>query len=262
MLQAIVPSHQMTGDITVRFGGNGNLYAGILRTPFTDLDAQGNPIPRLNILRTGNVLSGAEMSVLVDRTGAGVDQPYIQAAAVGGRDVVFCGDNDFNQSPVSANMDFSQDGAGALPQFKTTVVDVRSTEGDAPSIRPVIQIDGTVYGAFLERISGTTAADLRYNVAVVRDDSFARNNPLFAALTDPGDGRAGRIVAPNRLIPFMNEPILGQGGSEARSPLWSIHEPARAERYMLPGPIVWARTTTRFTWFVPATGVKIGRPIC
>src|SRR5271163_1614038 len=66
-LQAIVPSDRETADITVRFGGNGNLYAGILRTPFTQFDNQGNPIPRLNILQTGDVVGGAEMSVLVDR---------------------------------------------------------------------------------------------------------------------------------------------------------------------------------------------------
>ncbi len=210
LLQAIVPSDQMTADITIRFGGNGNLYAGILRTPFTQFDSQNNPIPTLNILRTGNVLSGAEMTVLVSRTGAGVDQPYIQAASVGGSDVVFCGNNDFNNDPQSANIDFSVDGANAVPPFKTAVVDVRAGDGDAPSIRPVIHADGTVYGAFLSRISGTTDADLRYDVVVVRDDNFAKNNPAFAALTDPGDGLAGRIVATNRLIPFLNEVYLGQ----------------------------------------------------
>ncbi|HEV1287231.1 MAG TPA: sialidase family protein [Bryobacteraceae bacterium] len=209
-LQAIVPSDQMTADITIRFGGNGNLYAGILRTPFTQFDAQNNPIPTLNILRTGNVLSGAEMSVLVTRTGAGVDQPYIQAASVGGSDVVFCGNNDFNDNPQSANMDFSNDAANAVPPFKTTVVDVRAGEGDAPSIRPAIHSDGTVYGAFLSRISGSADASLRYDVVVVRDDNFAKGAAAFAALTDPSDGQAGRIVAANRLIPFLNEPYLGQ----------------------------------------------------
>ena len=210
LLQAIVPSDQMTADITIRFGGNGNLYAGTLRTPFTNFDSQGNPIPTLNILRSGNVLSGAEMAVLVSRTGAGVDQPYIQAASVGGSDVVFCGNNDFNNNPQSANIDFSTDGANAVPPFKTAVVDVRAGEGDAPSIRPAIHSDGTVYGAFLSRISGSTDATLRYNVVVVRDDNLGKAAPVFGALTDPGDGQAGKIVAKNRLIPFLNEVYLGQ----------------------------------------------------
>jgi hypothetical protein len=61
-LQAIVPSDQMTADITVRFGGNGNLYAGIIHTPITQ-DAQGNATPTLNILR-GDIQSSNEMTVL------------------------------------------------------------------------------------------------------------------------------------------------------------------------------------------------------
>ena len=210
LLQAIVPSDKMTADITVRFGGNGTLYAGIIRTPL-DSDPVGNPIGTLNILRTDNVLSGAEMAVLVSRELArGVDQPYIQAISVGGKDVVFCGNNDFNQDPQTANMDFSQNAAVAGPAFKTQVVDLRAGGGDAPSIRPAIHSDGTVYGAFLSNVGGTSVTTLQYNVVVVRDDGFAQDNPGFGALTDPSDGVAGRIVAANRLIPFLNEPYLGQ----------------------------------------------------
>jgi len=52
-LHAIVPSDQMTADITLRFGSSSNnLYAGIIRTPIV------SNAPRLNILRTNNVLSG------------------------------------------------------------------------------------------------------------------------------------------------------------------------------------------------------------
>src|SRR5437899_4291406 len=82
-LRAIVPSEVETADITVRFSGSGTLYAAILRNPVED------DRPLLNILRTNDVLSGAEMTVLVQRRGNGVDQPYIQAATVGGKDVVF-----------------------------------------------------------------------------------------------------------------------------------------------------------------------------
>src|SRR5262249_61571300 len=80
-LNAIVPSQVQTADITLRFSSTTNhLYAGIIRLPFTAFDPQGNPIPTLNILRTDNFLGTAKMKVLVDRTGAGVDQPYVQAA--------------------------------------------------------------------------------------------------------------------------------------------------------------------------------------
>jgi hypothetical protein len=209
-LQAIVPSTPMTADITVRFGGTGNLYAGIIAQPFTQFDAQNQPIPTLNILRSGNVLSGAEMAVLVSRTGSGVDQPYIQALGANGTDVVFCGNNDFNLNPQTANMDFTGDGMSTVPPFKTQAVDVRAGQGDAPSIRPVIHSDGTVYGAFLSRTGGTNNNDLTYNVVVVRDDNFASSGAPFSALTDPSDGLAGRIVAENRTIPFLNEPFMGQ----------------------------------------------------
>jgi len=209
-LQAIVPSTPMTADITVRFGGTGNLYAGIIAQPFTQFDAQGNPIPTLNIVRSGNILSGAEMAVLVSRTGAGVDQPYIQAMGVNGTDVVFCGNNDFSLNPQTANMDFTNDGVNAMPPFKTQAVDVRAGLGDAPSIRPAIHSDGTVYGAFLSRTGGTNNNDLTYNVVVVRDDNFASGASPFGVLTDPSDGQAGRLIAQDRTIPFLNEPFLGQ----------------------------------------------------
>ena len=83
VLKSIVPSSSADGsataDITVSFGSSSNkLYAGILRLPFP-----GNN-PRLNILRTDDFQSGTAMKVLVDRTGHGVDQPYIQAATVAG----------------------------------------------------------------------------------------------------------------------------------------------------------------------------------
>jgi hypothetical protein len=210
-LHAIVPSDTMTADITLRFGTSGkNLYAGIIRTPIV------SNTPRLNILRTSNVLGGSPMDVLVDRTGQGVDQPFIQAATVpdgkgGSVDVVICGDNDFNHQPQSATMDISGDAGVGAALFSNSVVDVRAAAGgDAPSIRPAIHSDGTVYGAFLRRVSGTTNSNLRYDVVVVRDDKLASSNPPFAALTDSADGLVGARVAQNRLIPFLNQPVFGQ----------------------------------------------------
>ena len=209
-LHAIVPSDQMTADITLRFSASNNLYAGILRTPIV------NDTPRLNILRTANVLSGAAMTVLVDRTGAGVDQPYIQAANIpdghgGTKDVVICGDNDFNQPAQTATMDVSGNAGSTPAPFGTVAVDVRAAAGgDAPSIRPAIHSDGTVYGAFLRRISGTKVTNFRYDVVVVRDDHFGAGAPAFGALVDPADHAAGVRIAANRLIPFLNQPVLGQ----------------------------------------------------
>src|SRR5215510_10571734 len=80
-LKSIVPSSaadgSATSDITVSFGTSSNrLYAGIIRVPFPPNR------PRLNILRTDDFQSSATMKVLVDRTGSGVDQPYVQATTV------------------------------------------------------------------------------------------------------------------------------------------------------------------------------------
>jgi hypothetical protein len=210
-LHAIVPSDSMTADISLRFAtSSNNLYAGIIRTPIV------SGATRLNILSTSNVLSGSPMNVLVDRTGKGVDQPYIQAATVpngkgGSVDVVICGDNDFNHTPQSATMDISDNAGAGAASFSNSVVDARPpADGDAPSIRPVIHSDGTVYGAFLRRVSGTTNSNLRYDVIVIRDDKLASSKPPFAALTDPVDGLVGTRVAQNRLIPFLNQPVFGQ----------------------------------------------------
>src|SRR5262245_47628788 len=57
-LNKIVPSQDAltgTGDITVRFGGGGRFYAGILRRPSS---------LRLNILRTANFAGASTMTAL------------------------------------------------------------------------------------------------------------------------------------------------------------------------------------------------------
>jgi hypothetical protein len=107
-------------------------------------------------------------------------------------------------------MDLSGNAGANGAQFQTVSVDVRAAaSGDAPSIRPAIHSDKTVYGAFLRRTGGTLP-NFIYDVVVVRDDNFGNSNPAFAALTDLQDARVGVRIAQNRLIPFLNEPVLGQ----------------------------------------------------
>jgi hypothetical protein len=219
LLNAIVPSDRMTADITLRFADRSNiLYAGIIPLPFRQFDAAGNPIPSLNILRTNNFLGPAKMQVLVDRTGDGVDQPYIAAASVGAgaaasRDIVMVGANDFSDpAGQTAVIDVSADAGAGTAAFRTVRVDSRAPPpggADAPSIRPAIHHDGTVYGAFLALVGGTNLSNLRRDVVVVRDDDLASGANPFTALSDPGDVRPGRRVAQNRLVPFLpmhNEP--------------------------------------------------------
>src|SRR5712692_8700102 len=115
-LNSIVPSTVVDGsataDITVAFGSSSNnLCAGIIRLPFP------GDRTRLNILRTNDFQSSATMKVLVDRTGSGVDQPYVQATTVKsgagqGKDRVYVGDNDFNAAGgKTATIDQTLNGA-------------------------------------------------------------------------------------------------------------------------------------------------------
>jgi hypothetical protein len=211
VLTLIVPSPGQTLDISLAFAGAGGmLYAGIIPN---DPDPTGTLPPRLNIVRTQALFGPNPMAVLVDRRGAGVDQPYVEAitppaGTQAGLDVVFVASNDFNQpNRRTATADYSRNGAGAANQFRSASIDARPgipNGQDAPSVRPAIHMDGTVYGAFLHQISRTADAFrfAIYNVVVVRDDQFAQTNPPFAALQGPG-GVAGQFVATNRVIPFL-----------------------------------------------------------
>lgn len=209
VLNNIVPSaNGGTGDITLRFGGTGNtLYTGILR---------GGSGLRLNILRTNNFAGSAAMTLLVDRTGNGVDQPYVQATTVvggtaAGRDRVYVGSNDFNgPSGRTATIDRSLDArtAAAPAGFTNFVIEPRATRGqDLPPIRPAVHADGTVYGIYYGWRTGGT------DVVVVRDDNWGTGPNPFTDLKDtPGDNAAGRRVVTGRNVPFENysHPALGQ----------------------------------------------------
>jgi hypothetical protein len=208
VLNNIVPSaNGGTGDITLRFGGIGNtLYTGILL---------GGSGLRLNILRTNNFAGSAAMTLLVDRLGSGVDQPYVQATTVvggtaAGRDRVYVGNNDFNgPSGRTATIDRSLDArtAAAPAGFTNFVIESRATRGqDLPPIRPAVHGDGTVYGIFYGWRTGGT------DVVVVRDDNWGTGPNPFTALQDPGDNAAGLRVVTGRNVPFENysHPALGQ----------------------------------------------------
>lgn len=207
-INCIIPSDGsgMTSDITVRFAGtSNNLYAGILRRP---------GFLRLNILRTNNFVGPAGMTVLVDRTGAGVDQPYVQATTVGANDRIYVGDNDFNgPGGRTATIDQSLNAQLAAPLFTTIRIETRATNNqDLPPIRPAIHADGTVYAAFFGWRRGTVAPIPTTDVVVVRDDAGGVGPTPFTALVDPGDGLAGRRVVTGRNVPFENfsHPNLGQ----------------------------------------------------
>lgn len=207
-LNNVVPSTAAaaTGDITLAFGHGGRLYSGILRRP-------GGL--RLNILRTTNFTAPTVMDVLVDRTGSGVDQPYVEAVRVYrgadvGRDRVYVGNNDFNAaSGRTATVDVSLDGAGATPpppaNFVARRIEPRATSGqDLPPIRPAPHIDGTVYAAYIGRRAAASS-----DIVVVRDDNGAAGATQFADLADGTDGLAGQRVVTGVNVPFENFQTMG-----------------------------------------------------
>jgi hypothetical protein len=130
-----VPSNVQTGDITVAYSrGTNNLYSGILRRP-------GNLL--LNILSTKNAFGATLMKVLSSRTQ--VDQPFVQASVVGGKDHVFVGGNDF-AAPMgrTATIDLSRNASATNPAFSKARIETRNTPvQNGPQIRPTSHRDGT-----------------------------------------------------------------------------------------------------------------------
>lgn len=199
-LNSIVPSTvadgSATADITVAFGSSSNnLYAGIIRFPYP-----ANR-PRLNILRTNDFHSSTTMKVLVDRTGSGVDQPYVQAITIKTgsqrKDRVYVGDNDFSATGgKTATIDQTLDGAAVKPKFKKIRIESRATSGqDGPPIRPAIHPDGTAYAIFHSwRAFDNNSGDGTADIVVVRDDSGGAGASPFTDLVDPGDNKAGMRV--------------------------------------------------------------------
>jgi hypothetical protein len=163
-LNNIVPSgNGMTSDITLRFGGTSNvLYAGTL---------QGGATLTLNVLRSVNFTATTQMALLRQR--AQVDQPFVQAATIGGLDRVYVGNNDFNvTNGRTAAVDRTLNGTLATPVFATLRIENRNTCGqDNPAIRPAVHADGTVYAVFYRRRAPTCTSPHTTDVVVVRDDN-------------------------------------------------------------------------------------------
>jgi len=218
-LNSIVPSSvaqgSMTADITVAFGAGNRLYAGIIRLPYS------GDLTRLNILRSDDFQSATPMKVLIDRTGRGVDQPYVQALTVTsgpdkGKDRLYVGDNDFSSPGRTATIDQSLDAAKATPTFKSVRIESRATSGqDGPPIRPCPHPDGTVYAVFHSwRTFDGSTGDGTADVVVVRDDQGGTGSSPFTALVDPGDGKAGLRVAQGTKFNFGGHLGLQRTGGD------------------------------------------------
>jgi hypothetical protein len=206
LLNSIVPGNDRktgTHDITLRFGSTTNvLYAAIQRGDATNL---------LKILRTNDFTSANPMTELVTRQG--VDQPYLEAISVAGRDRVYVGYSDLNVQGT-ATVDRSLNAATAPAPVPIDMRPRGTCQKGAPSIRPAIHESGTVYAAFFRWTKCSSAPGVYHtDVVVVRDDNFAAAaSGAFTALRErpapAGDGMPGVRIAKDRLVPFGMQ-ILG-----------------------------------------------------
>lgn len=213
-LNSIIPSSGMTCDITHAFGGSaanlphGALYNGILRSPCSD----GTTLRELG---TEDIASPSPM--VVENSRDDVDQPFTQVVQVANKDHIFIGNNDFGgPNGQTATLDLSTDGGATYHVIR---LEKRNTNpSNAPSIRPSVAKDGTVYVAFFgwRSFSGdTTSGTATSDVVVVRDDQGGTSSPPFEALKDPTDHVAGRLVVTGRTIPWANPwPNPGPLGQE------------------------------------------------
>jgi hypothetical protein len=212
-LNAIIPSAGTTCDVTHAFGGSsanlprGRLYNGILRSPC----AFGTTLLALDAADVG-----AAVPMRVDANRADVDQPFVQVMEFDNRDYVFIGNNDFAAADGrTATLDVSSDGGRT---FRSIRLERRDTSpSNAPSVRPTVAKDGTVYVAFFgwrgftgDASQGTATGD----VVVMRDDTRGAGAAPFEALTD-SDGVPGRLIATGRTFPWANPfPSPGPLGQE------------------------------------------------
>lgn len=186
----IVPAG--TSDYNAKFSRNA-LYCGSL-DPALPCVVFG-----MEVFRSADPFSGASMTQ-IDAPSC-TDQPWMAVETVrrgpdSGKDRVYAAYTNWNGVTSVATIDISQDGTVAAPVFNSVVLKNRAVTRNAPSVRPAIHSNGTVYAAYFDWRAafvppawGSTIAD----VVVARDDNWGLNK--FQDLTDPGDSHFGVRVS-------------------------------------------------------------------
>jgi hypothetical protein len=140
-----------------------------------------------------------------------VDQPYVQAVTVSGKDRVYVGNNDFNApGGKTATIEQSMDaGTAANPTFVPQRVEKRTTSGqDGPPVRPSIHRDGTAYAVYHSWLTfNSSTGEGTADVVLVRDDQGGNSASPYTALVDPADSKVGMRVARN--VSFNFDGSLG-----------------------------------------------------
>jgi hypothetical protein len=181
-----------TGDYNAKFTRN-QLYCGTL-DPLLACASEG-----MLVFSSNNPFSATPMTQIDAPPCA--DQPWMAVETVrrgpdAGKDRVFAAYTNWNGVTSVATIDISQDGAAAAPVFNSVQLENRGVTRNAPSVRPAIHDNGTVYAAYFDWRAalvpptwGSTTAD----VVVARDDKWGTNN--FQDLVDPSDLHFGVRVA-------------------------------------------------------------------
>ncbi len=192
-------------DQTYSFDSEGSdLYGGIVDTTVSMILSHTQDITSATVMRRLDVQGFFDLQLL---NFVLHDQPFVRARTVAGSDGIYVGENTLaiGCPGKTATVRMSTDGGAA---FTSVVVEFRDTGPvcqDAPSVRPAIGTDGTVYVAFMGwRSEGTGLTGeklLNGDVVVVRDDNRGAGMNPFQDLLGT-DGLPGRRVAQNRSFPW------------------------------------------------------------
>jgi hypothetical protein len=207
-LRSIVPSPEITCDVTLRFGSASDvLYVAALRN---DMPTWGEQ--ELIICKSPNYADARGMD-LISQGRKKIDQPYIAATTVAYEDHVFVGNSDFNYSNNPANPNAQaviEESLNAAHTSPTPLpIDYRpmTGPGDWSEVRPAIAADGKVVYAGFNRVTslsieqcpwGSDIGTMTSDVVVVRDDNGGASTKPFSSLVDP-KGTPGIVVAGRKL---------------------------------------------------------------
>jgi hypothetical protein len=211
----IVPASAF--DYNAKFTRN-DLYCGDI----TGIVGSGGTLAVFQSANPGSLLPMAQIDAEPQ-----IDQPWMAVETVAkgpdtGKDRVFAAYTNWNAVTSVATIDISQDGTAAVPVFNSVQLENRGANRNAPSVRPAIHPDGTVYAAYMDWRAplvpptwGSTTSD----VIVARDDKWGTNS--FKDLIDPGDskfGVSGRDWVQHKLQWLAwPRPIWQRPGSSCRS---------------------------------------------
>ncbi len=197
----IIASQGSTRDITIAMIDSSFLVAGILRDPA----AIGANI-------TQSLQSSASFwlnnTLAVNSLRNDTDQPFTKMYNVNDTGYVFVGTNDTGlPGAQSATLDISRDYG---QNYNSFLIENRNPDSqDAPSIRPSMSEDGTVYAGYA-RYRRRVVNQRFWDITVVRDDNYGRGNNPFQDLVDPNDNIVGCVVDTGRIVIWNNGQALGQ----------------------------------------------------